>query len=273
MTPKTHAHLSKQCPVLKRLIEQAGPCNIVPQPRSPFEALVRAVAHQQLNGTAAETILGRFLALFPHGQFPAPEEIASVPDEAIRAAGFSRSKLAAIRDISEKALNGVVPHRDELATLPDDAIVERLTQCRGVGRWTVEMFLMFTLGRPDVLPVDDFGVRNGYRIAYGLAEMPTPKELQAAGEKWRPYRTTASWYMWRAVDLAREAGDGAAKVPSKKTAGAKAKAKPKSKPKAKVAKPSKPKAKVKAAANSKAKAKPTTRKSSPLKKRAGGGRV
>jgi DNA-3-methyladenine glycosylase II len=275
MTPKTHAHLSKQCPVLKRLIEQAGPCDIVPQTRSPFEALVRAVAHQQLNGTAAETILGRFLALFPHGQFPAPDEIASVPDEAIRAAGFSRSKLAAIRDISEKAMSGVVPHREELATLPDDEIVERLTQCRGVGRWTVEMFLMFTLGRPDVLPVDDFGVRNGYRIAYGLSEMPTPKELQAAGEKWRPYRTTASWYMWRAVDLARESGSGAAKVPSKAADSSKKKTKPKSKAKvkAKVAQPAKPKPKSKAKVKAKTKAKPVARKSQPLKKRAGGGRA
>ena len=205
MTPKTHAHLSKADPVIRRLIQSVGPCPLTPLPdRSPFEALISAVAHQQLNGTAAETILRRFLALFHAGRFPLPEEVAAVPDEAIRAAGFSRSKLAAIRDISAKALSGIVPHRDELASLPDDVIIERLTECRGVGRWTVEMFLMFTLGRPDVLPVDDFGVRNGYRIAYGLDEMPSPKELLAAGERWRPYRTTASWYLWRAVDLARE---------------------------------------------------------------------
>ena len=226
MTPKTHAHLSKVDPVIRRLIQAVGPCSLTPlRDRSPFEALISAVAHQQLNGTAAETILRRFLALFPAGRFPLPEEVAAVPDEAIRAAGFSRSKLAAIRDISAKALSGIVPHRDELAGLPDDVIVERLTECRGVGRWTVEMFLMFTLGRPDVLPVDDFGVRNGYRLAYGLDEMPSPKELLAAGERWRPYRTTASWYLWRAVDLAREsaASKPAAKAKTKPSAAAKKK--------------------------------------------------
>ena len=205
MTPEAHAHLSKACPVMRRLIKQVGPCGLVPDgKRSPFEALVRAVAHQQLNGTAAETILGRFLALFPGKRFPAPEDIPTVTDEAIRAAGFSRSKLAAIRDIAAKAQAGIVPPKRALTKLSDDEIIARLTECRGVGRWTVEMFLMSTLGRQDVLPVDDFGVRNGYRIAYGLDEMPKPKELLVLGEAWRPYRTTASWYLWRAADMAKE---------------------------------------------------------------------
>ncbi len=205
MTPEAHAHLSKACPVMRRLIKQVGPCGLVPDgKRSPFEALVRAVAHQQLNGTAAETILGRFLALFPGKRFPAPEDIPTVRDEAIRAAGFSRSKLAAIRDIAAKAQAGIVPPKRALTKLTDDEIIVRLTECRGVGRWTVEMFLMSTLGRQDVLPVDDFGVRNGYRIAFGLDEMPKPKELLALGEAWRPYRTTASWYLWRAADMAKE---------------------------------------------------------------------
>ena len=210
MTPEAHAHLSQVDPVFRRLIESVGLCPLKPdRRRSPFEALVRAVAHQQLNGTAAETILGRFLALFPAGRFPEPDEVLAVPDEAIRAAGFSRAKLAAIRDIATKAAAGIVPHRRDLAKLPDEEIGVRLTECRGVGRWTVEMFLMFTLGRQDVLPVDDFGVRNGFRLAYGLAEMPSAKELMAAGESWRPHRTTASWYLWRAVDLAKEAAQKA----------------------------------------------------------------
>jgi DNA-3-methyladenine glycosylase II len=206
MTPEAHAHLAKSDPVIRRLIKQAGPCELKPdRRRSPYEALVRAVAHQQLNGIAAETITRRFIALFPGKRFPAPEDLASVTDEQIRAAGFSRAKLAAIRDISAKALDGTVPTRRVIAKWGDDEIVDHLSQCRGVGRWTVEMFLMFTLGRPDVLPADDFGVQNGFRLAYGLDAMPKPKELLAFGEKWRPYRTTACWYLWRAVDLAKAA--------------------------------------------------------------------
>ena len=267
MTPQTHAHLAKVDPVIGRLIQSVGPCPLTPLPdRSPFEALIRAVAHQQLNGTAAETILRRFLALFPGDRFPLPEEVAAVPDDAIRAAGFSRSKLAAIRDICAKTLSGVVPDREALAALPDEEIIQRLTECRGVGRWTVEMFLMFTLGRPDVLPVDDFGVRNGYRIAYGLEEMPSPKALLAAGECWRPHRTTASWYLWRAVDLSREVA--AAKPSPKKAAKAGAKAAPKSKSKSKP-KPARGKAKKSAAPAKPAKARKSAK---PGPRRAGGGR-
>jgi len=188
---------------MRRLIKAAGPCSIEPRKTSPYQALVRAVAHQQLNGTAAETILGRFTALVPGKRFPQPEHLCEISDEAIRACGFSRAKLAAIRDIAARTESGHVPPLRSLAKLTDEAIIERLVECRGVGRWTVEMFLMFTLARPDVLPADDFGVRNGYRLAYGLPEMPKPKELLALGERWKPYRTTASWYLWRAVDLDR----------------------------------------------------------------------
>lgn len=205
MTPAAHAHLRRVDPVMAGLIRAAGPCTIRPRRISPYEALVRAIAHQQLNGTAAETITRRFLTLFPGCRFPGPEAVAALPDEAIRGAGFSRAKVAAIRDIAAKTLAGVVPEKRALSRLSDDEIVERLTQCRGVGRWTVEMFLMFTLARPDVLPVDDFGVRTGYRLAYGLAEMPRSKDLLALGERWRPHRTTASWYLWRAVELAKAA--------------------------------------------------------------------
>jgi DNA-3-methyladenine glycosylase II len=163
------------------------------------------VAHQQLHGKAAETILGRFLARFPGRRFPRPEDLESVTDADLRSFGFSGSKVAAIRDIAAKAMDGTVPTSRRIRTLSDDDIVERLSACRGVGRWTVEMLLIFKLGRPDVLPIDDFGVREGFRVTYGLDLQPRPKELLAYGERWRPFRTTAAWYLWRAADAAKEA--------------------------------------------------------------------
>jgi DNA-3-methyladenine glycosylase II len=206
MTPEAHEHLSKRCRVMRRLIKAHGPCTLVPElKRSPFEALVSAVAHQQLNGTAAETILERFRALFPRKRFPTPAQLDAVKDEALRACGFSWAKIAAIRDIAAKTLDGTVPTSRAIRVLPDEEIIERLTAVRGVGRWTVEMLLIFKLGRPDVLPADDFGVRNGYRIAFGLEEMPKPKELLAYGERWRPHTTTAAWFLWRAADASKKA--------------------------------------------------------------------
>jgi DNA-3-methyladenine glycosylase II len=206
MTPEAVAHLRRVDPVMDALIGRVGPCRLEPEPaRPPFEALVRAVAHQQLHGKAAETILGRFTALFPRRRFPRPAELAGVSDEAIRACGFSRAKLAAIRDIAAKALDGTLPGSRAVASLDDEALVARLTACRGVGRWTVEMLLIFKLGRPDVLPADDFGVREGFRIAYGRRVQPKPAALLRHGERWRPYRTTAAWYLWRAADAAKEA--------------------------------------------------------------------
>lgn len=206
MTPEALAHLSKRCPLMRRLIRQHGPCTLAPEPgRSPFESLVRAVAHQQLNGTAAETILGRFRALFPGKRFPTPKCLAAVDDEALRAAGFSRAKIAAIRDIAAKTLDGTVPTSRAIREMSDEEIVGRLVQVRGVGRWTVEMLLIFKLGRPDVFPADDFGVRNGFRLATGEEALPKPKVLLAHAERWRPYATTAAWYLWRAADAAKEA--------------------------------------------------------------------
>ena len=205
MTPEAHAHLGKRCKVMRRLIRTHGPCALVPETkRSPFQSLVIAVAHQQLNGTAAETILRRFRALFPRKRFPTAQQLAGVTDDAMRACGFSWAKIAALRDIAAKTLDGTVPTSRAIRAMPDEEIIERLVQVRGVGRWTVEMLLIFKLGRPDVLPADDFGVRNGYRIAFGLAEMPKPKELLALGERWRPHGTTAAWYLWRAADAAKE---------------------------------------------------------------------
>jgi len=188
-----------------RLIRKVGPFTIAPNSRrSPFESLARAIAYQQLHGRAAESILRRFIALFPGRRFPKPEELLAMKSEVIRKAGLSRSKTAALQDLAAKTLDGTVPTNRVIRSLDDEAIVERLIAVRGIGRWTVEMLLIFQLGRPDVLPIDDFGVRNGFRIVYGLREMPTPKEVLRHGERWKPYRTAASWYLWRAADRAKQ---------------------------------------------------------------------
>jgi DNA-3-methyladenine glycosylase II len=190
---------------MRKLIKQHGECALVPDTkRTPFVSLVRAVAHQQLHGVAAETILRRFRALFPRNRFPTAAQLADVADDALRACGFSWAKIASIRDIAAKTLDGTVPSSRVVSKLSDEEIIARFTQVRGVGRWTVEMYLIFTLGRPDVLPVDDFGVRNGFRVALKLPEMPKPKELLAFGERWRPHATTASWYLLRAADASKE---------------------------------------------------------------------
>jgi len=199
-------HLSTADPVMKKLIAAIGACKLEHEPRrSPFQSLVQAVAHQQLNGTAANTILTRFKKLFPKRQFPKPEDLAKVKDEQIRACGFSFSKIAAIRDIAAKTLDGTIPSSRQIEKLSDEEIIERLTAARGVGRWTVEMLLIFQLGRKDVLPVDDFGVRSGFRLAYKKREMPKPKDLLKFGSRWRPHGTTAAWYLWRAADAAKNA--------------------------------------------------------------------
>jgi DNA-3-methyladenine glycosylase II len=205
MTPAAHRHLAKSDPVMRRLIREHGKCDLVPEKRRPpFQSLVLAVAHQQLNGTAANTILTRFQKLFPGRKFPRPEDLAKVTDAQIRACGFSFAKVKSIRDIVEKTLSGVVPSSRRIVKLSDDEIVARLTEVRGVGRWTVEMLLIFQLGRPDVLPAGDFGVRTGYRVAYKKRGLPEPKELLAFGEKWRPHRTTAAWFLWCAADAAKK---------------------------------------------------------------------
>ena len=204
MTPQALRHLRKQCAVMRRLIKETGPCTLVPEARrSPFESLVRAVAHQQLNGTAAESILRRFRALFAKRRFPNAKELADVSDDALRGCGFSRAKIAALRDIAEKTLSGIIPTTRAIKKMSNEEIIARLITVRGVGRWTVEMMLIFQLGRPDVLPIDDFGVRNGFRIAFGLPDMPKPRDLLPQGELWRPHGTTAAWYLWRAADAAR----------------------------------------------------------------------
>ena len=194
-------HLTKADKVLARLIRKVGPCELKARKRcSPFQALVQSVAHQQLNGIAANTILKRVMALYPRRKFPTPDDVLATPDDKLRGAGLSRAKVAAIKDIAAKTLEGIVPASRVIAKLPDAEILERLTTIRGVGPWTVEMLLIFKLGRLDVLPATDFGVRKGFAVAFRLDELPKPAELLEHGECWRPYRSIASWYLWRGLD-------------------------------------------------------------------------
>lgn len=193
-------------PVLGPVVRQVGAMTLKPLQREPYEALIRAIAHQQVHGRAAEAMLGRLLALFPGQDFPHAAGILALPEEALRGCGFSGAKCAAIRDIALKAVGGMLPGRRAAARLPDEELIQRLVALRGVGRWTVEMLLIFTLGRPDVLPVDDFGVREGYRVAAGLDAQPKPRALAEIGQAWAPFRSAAAWYLWRAADLAKDGG-------------------------------------------------------------------
>jgi DNA-3-methyladenine glycosylase II len=183
------------------LIDRVGPPRLaIQRGRSPYEALMRAIAHQQLHGRAALAILARFEALYPADGFPAPDLVLATPEATLRACGFSTSKVAAMRAICAATLDGTVPTRRSSARLSDETLIERLSTIRGVGRWTVEMLLIFTLGRPDVLPVDDFGVREGYRVLYRLDLAPKPKALAEIGLAWAPFRSIAAWYLWRASE-------------------------------------------------------------------------
>ncbi len=211
-------HLRRSCPKLKALIRRIGPCRLELDRHSPYEALVRAIAHQQLHGAAARTITARFLALYPGMPFPTPAMVLATDPATLRGCGFSGGKVASILDIAAKAEAGVVPTRRAAARLSDDALIERLTSIRGVGRWTVEMLLIFTLGRPDIFPVDDFGVREGYRVLHGLAAQPKPKELAALATIFAPYRSTAAWYLWRAADADRAARLAAKQDPAARVA-------------------------------------------------------
>lgn len=193
--------LSKADPVMASIIKRAGPLTLEPEPRSPYESLFRSIVYQQLTGKAAGTILKRVLALFPRTKFPKPEQVFSTPDEAFRSAGLSRSKTAAIKDLAAHAAEGKIPSLRQTERMSNEELIELLTQVRGIGPWTVEMFLIFTLGRPDVLPVSDYGVRKGYAVAYGKKELPTPKQLLTIGESWAPYRSIAAWYLWRVLEF------------------------------------------------------------------------
>ncbi len=195
--------VSRRDPALARVIRQAGPATLKSTRRSEaddFAALAESILYQQLAGAAAEAIHRRFRALVD-GELT-PRAVLALSDKQLRAAGLSGNKAASIKDLAAKVADGTVPLHD-VAKLPDDEIVERLVQVRGIGRWTAEMFLMFNLRRLDVWPVDDYGVRQGWAIAHGQGELMKPKELQAEGERFRPFRSVAAWYCWRAVALSR----------------------------------------------------------------------
>jgi methylated-DNA-[protein]-cysteine S-methyltransferase len=197
--------LSRADAKLGALIARVGAFTMtVEQTTSVYEAVARAIVYQQLTGKAAETIYKRVVALTAGDALPSPEALLAIEPARLRAAGLSNAKMLALRDLAEKARDGAVPTLAEAEALDDEALVDGLTRVRGVGRWTVEMLLMFRLGRADVLPVGDFGVRNGFRIAYGLSAMPDAARLARQGARWAPYRSVASWYLWRAVDRARE---------------------------------------------------------------------
>jgi len=196
-------HLKRVDPVMRRIIEHVGPCRMGErlQPNR-FRALVEAIIYQQLAWQAAKTIAGRFSALYgadganPRGKFPRAEQILATPTRRLRAVGLSRQKIAYIRDIAGRAASGALPLA-RLGRMRDEAVIECLTEVKGIGRWTAEMFLIFSLGHPDVLPVDDLGVQHAIRVAYGLRRLPSAEKMKKIGEPWRPYRTVATWYLWR----------------------------------------------------------------------------
>ena len=225
---------------LAAVIRMVGPCALEPSLNPPYESLLSAIAHQQLHGVAARAILGRLAALDGGQQLPSPAVLLACPDERLRAVGLSRSKLAAMRDVAARTIDGTVPDLTAMSAMDDEAIIERLVAVRGVGRWTAQMLLISTLGRPDVMPADDYGVRLGYQWAFGLAELPKPRELLAGTERFAPFRSTVALYFWRYVDLRRASGTAPAAVP------------PAVGPTGR-----KPKAKAKAKAKTTARAKPT----------------
>ena len=190
---------------MAELIARSRRYNITPAVSiRPFDALAESIAYQQLSGKAAATIFGRVRALYPKRKWLDPEQLLATPDETLRAAGLSRAKTAALKDLAAKTIDGTVPSGRALIRMSDDEIITRLTTVRGIGRWTVEMLLLFDLGRPDVWPVDDYGVRKGFAKTFGRRKLPTPKQLMKFGEKWRPYRSVAAWYFWRALDTAEK---------------------------------------------------------------------
>ena len=207
-------HLSRVDRKLARIIVKAGECRLqLETTQSIFEALLEAIVYQQLHGSAAAAILGRVKALFPDNSgrlrtrrglvapFPTPQQIVEAAPALLRSAGLSQAKMLAIKDLAAKTIEGIVPTPRQASKMSDEELIEHLTQVRGIGRWTVEMLLIFRLGRPDVLAADDYGVRKGFAKMHKLSELPKPKELLAYGERWRPHRSVACWYLWRAAEM------------------------------------------------------------------------
>lgn len=201
---KARAHLRTADPTLARAVDAIGPFLLAREMRdtsSVYASLSKAIVSQQLSGQAAATIYGRLCALFPGSRGgPRPDHVLGASDAALRGAGLSGAKTLALRDLATRSVAGEIPTLAQARRLSDEELIERLTVVRGIGRWTVEMFLIFQLARPDVLPVDDFGVRKGFALAFGRKDLPKPRELAAYGERWAPHRTFASWYLWRVAD-------------------------------------------------------------------------
>jgi DNA-3-methyladenine glycosylase II len=194
-------HLAGTDPRFAALIKRVRPFDVVAQPLvRPFDSLAESIAYQQLSGKAAATIFGRVRALYPKRKWLDPKMVLATSDEALRACGLSRSKTAALKDLAARTLDGTVPSGRALVRMSDEEIIERLTTVRGIGRWTVEMLLLFELGRLDVWPVADYGVQKGFAKTFGRRKLPTRKQFLKIGEKWRPYRSVAAWYFWRALD-------------------------------------------------------------------------
>ncbi|MDQ2867713.1 MAG: DNA-3-methyladenine glycosylase [Verrucomicrobiota bacterium] len=203
-----HRHLIGSDARLAAHIRKARRYEIVPSLNvRPFDALAESIAYQQLSGKAAATIWGRVLALYPRKKFLDPKAVLATPDEKLRGAGLSGSKVAALKDLAVKTIDGNVPTAAKLRKMSDAEIIERLVQVRGIGRWTAEMLLLFDLGRPDVWPVHDLGVQKGFAKIFGKRKLPTPKQMEKLGEKWRPYRSALAWYCWRALDKPEPGGN------------------------------------------------------------------
>lgn len=197
-------HLRRSDPALKRLIDEIGPLQLEPHEGSVFAGLLRSIVHQQLSGKAATTIHGRLIAALPKRLSEHPTALVTMSDEQLRAVGLSRNKAAAVRDLAEKTIASDVPTRRKSLRMCDEELIASLVKVRGIGRWTVEMLLIFWLGRPDVLPLDDLGIQKGFAVTYGLKGLPKPERMLRQGEAWRPFRSAASWYLWRAADLSRK---------------------------------------------------------------------
>jgi DNA-3-methyladenine glycosylase II len=215
---EAHAHLSSNDKHLSALIERVGEFRFkLDECDSVYESLLEAIMHQSIAGKAAQAIYARIKALGRNGRAPTPEELLRVRKQKLRKCGLSNAKVAAVRDLAQKAIDGVVPTIEAAQKMSDQELVDRLISVRGIGAWTVEMFLIFRLGRPDVLPIHDYGVQKGWALTYRKKMIPKPKDLLKFGERWRPYRTVASWYMWRAVALAGPAARKITKArPSRK---------------------------------------------------------
>jgi DNA-3-methyladenine glycosylase II len=195
-------HLTESDPLLGGLIARVGPFALRPRvTHSLFTALARAIVYQQLSGAAAATILGRVKAIYAPKRFPTPRDILATPPARLRAAGLSAAKTAALRDLAERSLDRTVPSMSQVRLLSDQEIIDRVVQVRGIGRWTAEMLLIFRLGRGDVLPLQDLGIRKGFALTFGNQRLPAPVTITRRAERWRPYRSVACWYLWRACDM------------------------------------------------------------------------